>query len=122
VDAVTQTPISGATVTLREVNSLTYFQPQPIERQVGTTDANGSVTVSGIHKKDVLVLSKPRYEAVTVGFVEGGKVAIAPYLLTAGTNGIGKRLLVEGRGTVTVPLCPKPPPTEGYRTGVLPYK
>ncbi len=77
-DASSGSVISGVKVKIREGSSFSYFYREPHEREVGSTDTNGIITLRAINNKDTVFFRAPGYRGAVAGFVGLGKVGIVP--------------------------------------------
>ena len=76
VDASSGNVLPGANVKVRRVTSFTYFQRTANEREIGSADTNGLITVPGITTRDIVSFDAPGHFEAAAALIKNGKVSI----------------------------------------------
>jgi len=110
VDTPSGRPVAGASAKITKITSFSYFSRQPDEREVGSADANGFITVPGLRRKDVVYFSAPGYRGASAGFVGRRRVGIAPYPPANPDRAYLDQKVVNRDAPVVIFLMPLSPP------------
>ena len=107
VDASSGSALLGTNVKRRKVTSFSYFYRTLREREVGSTDANGMITVPGVTSKDVIHFDAPGYRGAAAGLAGNDTVRISWALSPPMTPWTPSRLIVTNSdGIIIIPLMP----------------
>lgn len=108
VDASSGKALPGASVKVRRVTSFTYFHREPNERDVGSTDANGLITVLGITAKDDLHFSAPDHFSAVAALTKNNKVSInSPISAPMAPSFSPQQTVTNSDGLIVIPLKPR---------------
>jgi hypothetical protein len=108
VDAASGNALPGATVKIRRVTSFTYFHREPNEREVGSTDANGLITVPGITAKDDVHFKAPDHFGAVAALTENNKVKINSPISAPMTPWVSpQQTVTNSNGLIVIPLKPQ---------------
>lgn len=108
VDAVSGNGLLGATVKVRRVTPFTYFHREPNERDVGSTDANGFITVPRITGKDDVRFDAPEHFGAVVALIENNKVRINSPISAPMTPWVSpQQTVTNSDAIIIIPLKPQ---------------
>jgi hypothetical protein len=108
VDAASGNALPGATVKVRRVTSFTYFHREPNARDVGSTDANGLITVPGITAKNDVRFDAPDHFGAVAALIENDKVRINSPISAPMTPWVSpQQTVTNSDGIIVVPLKPQ---------------
>ncbi len=105
IDASSGNALPCADVTVRRVTSFTYFQRKPNEREIGSTDINGVIIVTGITASDIVSFQAKNYFGAVVALVENNQVRINSPISPPMTPWVTARQILTNRdGIIVIPL------------------
>lgn len=108
VDAASGNALPGATVKIRRVTSFTYFHRQPNERNAGSTDVDGFITVPGITAKDDVHFNAPDHFGAVAALTENNKVRINSPISAPMTPCVStQQTMTSSDGLIVIPLMPQ---------------
>jgi hypothetical protein len=100
--------LPGVNVKIEDRGQFSYFYRKRHEKEIGSTNAEGFIIVSGVKTKHVIFFDAPDYRGAAAGLEGGGKIRISWSISPLTTEWVPSRLIVTNSNEVIViPLVPR---------------